>query len=85
MRDLDALQVYIAQDKPEVARRQATLVLAAVDGLLRYPRSGRSGRLEGTRELVVVGTPFIVPYRIRADTIEILGVFHGRQQWPKSF
>ena len=83
--DLDALQVYIAQDKPEAARRQAALILTAVDGLVRFPHSGRPGRLEGTRELVVAGTTFIVPYRVRADTVEILGVFHGRQQWPKAF
>ncbi len=42
---------------------------------------GRLGRVSGTRELVIPETPFILPYRIQDNRIEILAVLHGAQQW----
>jgi plasmid stabilization system protein ParE len=45
--------------------------------------SGRSGRVPGTRELVISDTPFIAPYAIDRDRIVILAVYHGAQQWPE--
>ena len=44
---------------------------------------GRPGRVEGTRELVVPDTPYLVPYRGRGHAVEILRVFHGARKWPK--
>jgi toxin ParE1/3/4 len=55
----------------------------AVDQLSDFPYLGRSGRIPGTRELVVAGSPFIVPYRVREDVIEILTVFHAARRWPE--
>jgi len=57
----------------------------AVDQLSLYPFLGRSGRVAGTRELIVAGTPFIVPYRIRDDVVEILSVLHAARRWPERF
>jgi len=36
----------------------------------------------GTRELVIVGTPYIVPYRVENDAVQIITVLHGAQKWP---
>jgi len=47
------------------------------------PESGRPGRVAKTRELVLTGTPFVLPYRIVGDTIRILRVFHSARRWPK--
>jgi len=44
--------------------------------------NGTPRRLPGTRELVVSGTPYIVPYRVRRERLELLAVFDGRRQWP---
>jgi toxin ParE1/3/4 len=46
------------------------------------PAAARPGRVAGTRELVIVGTPYIVPYRVKADVIQIITVLHGAQRWP---
>lgn len=54
----------------------------AVSHLDRQPRMGRLGKLEGTRELVVPGTPFIVVYRVANGVVEILRIIHGAQHWP---
>jgi toxin ParE1/3/4 len=43
---------------------------------------GRPGRVSGTRELVIPGTPYIVPYRVRGGKLEILRILHATQRWP---
>ena len=48
------------------------------------PEIGPSGRVDGTRELVITGTNYILIYRIRAGEIQILRVLHGAQQWPRA-
>ena len=57
----------------------------AVQSLKKHPAMGRPGRVSGTRELVVADTPYIVPYRVRDDVVEVLRVFHAARQWPKRF
>lgn len=64
--------------QPLVAER----ILNPVDLLQTQTEMGRSGRVLGTRELVVSGTPYIIPYRVRRGRIELLAIFHGRQRWP---
>jgi plasmid stabilization system protein ParE len=51
-----------------------------VDRLAELPNLGRSGRVSGTRELVVPGTRYVIPYRVRGERLEIIAVFHGRQR-----
>jgi len=85
LRDLASARDYIALDSPPAAKRQVELVLQAVDILVRFPETGRSGRIAGTRELVVGRTPYIIPYRLHDGTIDLLRVLHGRQRWPSTF
>jgi toxin ParE1/3/4 len=84
--DLAALRAYIAQDDPAAAQRIALHILHNVEALLpNHPGMGRPGRVPGTRELVIPKTPFIVPYRVEGDRIQILRVFHGARRWPERF
>lgn len=83
--DLQALRQYIAQDKPTAASDIAKHIAASVNLLADQPALGRPGRVPHTRELVISGTPYIVPYRIKSNTIQILRIFHGAMQWPDSF
>ena len=80
--DLVETRRYIAQDDPSAAVRVAKRILEAVNKLENHPEIGRVGRLDGTRELVVTRTPYVVPYRIREKRIELLRVLHGHQEWP---
>jgi len=75
---------YIARDNPNAAARTVELIVRAVNQLQDFPAIGRPGRVAGTRELVVTGTPYIVPYRVRNRYVEILRVFHGARGWPTS-
>ena len=82
--DLIALRAYISQDDLAAAQRVALHIIYNVEELLSAnPDMGRPGRVSGTRELVIPNTPFIVPYRVQADTIQILRVFHGARRWPE--
>jgi len=82
---LKSAHEYIAEEAPAAADRQIDQILSAVELLTKFPRMGRGGRLEGTRELVVTGTPFLVAYRLRHDRVEILSVLHGARRWPERF
>lgn len=79
--DLDEIVDYIALTDPAAALGVWDEVERQVERLRDHPRSGRVGRMAGTRELVVAGTPFIVIYRI-AQTVELFRVMHGARQWP---
>jgi plasmid stabilization system protein ParE len=80
---LAGLRAYIARERPDAAARTAATLLAAVDRLAELPNLGRPGRVSGTRELVIPGPPYVIPYRLRGEHLEIVAVFHGRQRWPK--
>lgn len=82
--DIGEAKVYIDRDDPAAAARAIGRVRAAVANLAKHPELGRPGRIQGTRELVVPRTPFVVPYRIVDGGIEVLGVIHGRRAWPSS-
>jgi toxin ParE1/3/4 len=80
--DLEALQDYLIDRNPPAAFRLVGLIRSAVARLVEMPQRGRPGRWPGTRELVIPGTPYIVPYRVRDGVIEILRVWHGARRWP---
>ena len=79
LRNLDHHANYIAKENPGAAGRAVERVQAAVGQLTQYPGMGRIGRVAGTRELIVGGTPWIIVYRVRADAVEIIRVLHGAQ------
>ena len=81
--DLESLRAFIGNDSPKAARNMALRIVAAVESLLEHhPNIGRSGRVGGTRELVIAQTPYIVPYRIDAGVVFVLRVFHAARRWP---
>lgn len=79
--DLDSITEYIARDDVMAAIGMRDEIEGQIERLREFPLSGRKGRMEGTRELVVVRTPFIVVYTASA-AVEIIRILHGAQQWP---
>jgi len=51
---------YAAAGNPAAARRITNHIWRTVEVLARHPIAGRKGRIAGTRELVIPGTPFVV-------------------------
>lgn len=83
LRNLDDEASHIAADSPDAAQLVVQRVLEAVAMLPEQPGMGRPGRVPGTRELVVLKTRHVVPYRVRGQTIEILRVFHTSRRLPE--
>ena len=80
--DRDAIFDHIEADNPRAAAAVDQRISDRVNVLQRLPRSGRPGRVEGTRELVITRTPYIAAYRITGDTVRILRVLNSSRRWP---
>lgn len=83
LRNLDEEIAFIAAEDPQAARRTATRILEAITQLETQPGLGRPGRVAGTRELVIVDSHYLIPYRVNRQTIEILRVFHTSRRLPQ--
>jgi toxin ParE1/3/4 len=83
--DLRQIFEYIANENLNAARRLLVEIKEQAIILIDNPQIGRAGRVEGTRELVLSGTNYILPYRVKAKQVQILAVFHGARKWPDSF
>ena len=80
--DREAIFAYIETDSPRAAARIDEEIEAQVELLATSPQSGKPGRIAGTRELLIERTPYIAAYRVEVETIRVLRVLHGAQQWP---
>lgn len=84
LREQDQAFEWIVNANPRAAREVIERTYAATRLLADNPRMGRPGRINGTRELVVSRTPYIIVYRVARDDVEILAVIHQAQDWPES-
>ena len=82
---LETARRFIARDNPAAADRVYTRIVSAIGHLADFPELGRVGRVAGTRELVVSGTPYIVAYAIASNQVVVLAVQHAAQRWPVQF
>jgi toxin ParE1/3/4 len=85
MRDLAEIAGYIAQDSEQIEWLVEMRIHEAASLLVAIPAMGRPGRVDGTRELVVPRTPYILVYRIQAGTIRVIRVLRGARRWPSRF
>ena len=83
--DLDQVEAYIAKDNPTAAIDTVLKIIEMVGLLNGQPGMGRSGRILETKELVIPDTPFIVPYRVIENNVQILRVYHNSRKWPDRF
>lgn len=81
--DFNQAYHYVSTHNPQFLKNTIQQIEKALENLKNYPYLGKQGRVENTRELIVYQTPFIIPYRIKEDRIEILAFIHGSRQWPE--
>lgn len=79
--DLRRIFRNLNDENPTAARRVARELLLAGESLVLFPNRGRPGGITGTRELVAVRT-YVVVYRIGADTVTIIRIWHAAQDRP---
>jgi addiction module RelE/StbE family toxin len=80
--DLEQICRHIQRHNPSAARSVIRTITDGIGDLKRFPRLGRLGQVENTRELVFPSLPYIVVYRIKDDNAEVLRIYHGAQDWP---
>jgi toxin ParE1/3/4 len=82
LQDLDCLADFIARDSVDAADAMVERIIQQTARLATFPQSGRPGRIEDTREIVIAGSPYFISYRILDEAVEILAVIHGARRWP---
>lgn len=80
--DLELISRHILRDNPTAARSVIRTITDGISNLRKFPKLGRPGQVENTKELVFPSLPYIVVYRIKDENAEILRVYHGAQDWP---
>jgi toxin ParE1/3/4 len=83
--DLEEVEAFIARDNPAAAAETVLGIARAVSLLQEQPGLGRAGRVPGTRELVIPDSPYIVPYRVKDNIVQVLRVYHASRRWPDGF
>ncbi|MEM1052776.1 MAG: type II toxin-antitoxin system RelE/ParE family toxin [Pseudomonadota bacterium] len=85
IRQLTEIVAYISAENVEAARRVAERIVSLAETLLpEQPLIGRPGRVQGTRELVVTQTPYVLAYHIKSNEITVVAVIHAARRWPSS-
>ncbi len=84
-RNLEQEADTLANNNPDAADAMLQNIRSSVSLLAQQPGIGRPGRVPGTRELVVQHYPYLIPYRVRGDVLEVLRVFHTSRKPPEKW
>ncbi len=82
LQNLQQAYDYIAEDDPDAAAKVILKMQAGVNQLEEFPMLGYVGRVQGTRELVMANTPYVVIYRVKGNMVQILRVLHHSKRYP---
>lgn len=81
--DLQGIKDYIQPRSPQGYTRVITSIFSIFDQLESFPFLGRSGEVEGTRELTVPRTEYRIVYTLPDDyNIDVERVLHGKLKYP---
>lgn len=72
---LEAIVTYVSVYDPAAAERLGRKLIELADSLMEFPERGRDAG-DGKREMVTVW-PYILRYRIEAESVIILRIRHG--------
>lgn len=85
VRDLKELRAYVAFDNPAAANNVVARLKKAFILISERPNIGRPSSEGPTREWSVPGLPYLIPYRINGDTVEIIRVWHTSRRRPEEW
>ncbi|MDB9536067.1 type II toxin-antitoxin system RelE/ParE family toxin [Dolichospermum planctonicum CS-1226] len=83
LRNLEQARNYVFQDNPTAAQELIIKIQNAANQLQNYPFMGKNGRVEGTRELIISNSPYILIYRIKEESVEVLRILHTSKRYPE--
>jgi addiction module RelE/StbE family toxin len=82
--DLDGIAAYLKLHHPEYATATFQRIYNKAKRLKQFPKSGREGRIEGTRELVLSPLPYLLIYSVTTETVNVLRILHTSRD-PRQF
>ena len=85
LRHLDAIHAYIAGSSTQYADGIVDRLTRRSIQIAAFPESGRmvpEFDVDDVRE--VIENPYRIIYRLKQDQVDILAVFHSREQLPES-
>jgi toxin ParE1/3/4 len=77
-----AYEYWRRETSEDAADQMLERIFSTVELLENHPELGRSGRITGTKELVLHPLPFLLAYRTRRGNVEIIALLHGSRKWP---
>ena len=84
--DLRAVSTYLSHEADEhIADTVFARLRSVVSSLIDFPDQGRSGRVVGTRELIIPRTSLITVYRVEKGEVQIIALIHSARRWPETF
>jgi addiction module RelE/StbE family toxin len=83
LRNLEQARNYVFQDNPTAAQELILKIQNAANQLQNYPFMGKNGRVEGTRELIISNSPYILIYRVKEESVEVLRILHTSKRYPE--
>ena len=78
--DLETIDDYLADHSIDAAEEVAAKIEAAASFLLDVPHAGTPLDSQKARKWRIASTPYLLVYRPVAE-IEVLRVYHARQNW----
>jgi len=85
IRDLTNVQKYIETGSPAAALSVISRLEKSIILISEKPLIGRPGQRDDMREWSVPGLPYVIPYRIIDDTVEIVRVYHTARKRPSEW
>jgi plasmid stabilization system protein ParE len=79
--DLEGINSFLEGRYPDFAEVTVRTIYQRIGSLKTSPNRGRPGHRSGTRELALTPLPYVVVYSVKSETIEILHIHHGAQNW----
>ena len=79
--DLLGISDYLREKHPHYRDPTMRKLYGTIRELKQWPGRGRLGREDGTREILFPPMPYVAVYRVRQQTIEVMRIYHGAQDW----
>lgn len=78
--DLEEIDRYLHLNHPAFALETIRRIYFSARSLRQFPEKGRTGRITGTRELVLAPLPYLIVYSVELERVDLLRIFHGAQE-----
>ncbi len=73
-RDMDEAFAFIELDDPASAKKVAQLLVKSIHLSMANPLTGRPSSFKALREWSVPGLPYVIPYRVKGQTVQIIRI-----------